>query len=91
MRPGTAAPVAGSDDLMDNEVYAIESEAGCAACADHGWVCDEHDDHCCPCGGAEKPCRCNPEAWLPDDFSAVAPADMRALSTAGALAFHQKF
>ena len=74
-----------------DEHYAFVTAADCAACEDYGWICAEHDDHSCPCGGAEKPCRCNPEAWLPDDFGAVAPADMPDLSTAGVLAFHQKF
>jgi hypothetical protein len=42
----------------------------CLLCGDTGWICEDHvralDD--CSCGAAEKPCRCNPEASLPDGF-----------------------
>jgi hypothetical protein len=77
---------------MDDETYVIVSElSACAACDDYGWVCTAHDEHPCACGGAEKPCRCNPDAWLPDDFDVVAPSDLPEVSAAGALAFHQKF
>ena len=44
--------------------------ADCLVCNAYGWVCASHELVACACGGAEKPCRCNPEAWLPEGFEA---------------------
>ena len=73
------------------EANVIELEgADCIVCEDYGWICEDHDQLACACGGVEKPCRCNPEAWLPDGFEAVVPADFTGLSAASALGFGQK-
>ena len=66
------------------------ADSDCSVCGDYGWICEDHDLLACACGGVEKPCRCNPEAWLPDGFEAIVPADLPGLSAARALGFGQK-
>jgi hypothetical protein len=74
---------------LDSDVMEV-ADTACSVCGSYGWVCEAHELLACPCGGVEKPCRCNPEAWLPDGFEATTPADLPAPSVARALGFDHK-
>lgn len=47
----------------------------CCICMGEGWVCEQHPQLPWPhdlCDGPGMPCRCNPTAALPDNFTVIA-------------------